>query len=178
MKEMKYEAYIGSVEVSEADDCLYGKLLHINDLVTYEAETPKQLVDAFHEATDDYLATCAELDKKPDTPFKGAFNVRTTPATHREVATVADSLGKKLNTFANDALVFATDVVKRTAGKGGPTLLVVRFDAMVGNFVFETLGGGGRAAKKTAPAKRAKPRAKAKAKAKAKKKPARPARVA
>jgi predicted HicB family RNase H-like nuclease len=178
MKEMKYEGYIGSVEVSEADDCLHGKLLHINDLVTYEAETPKQLVDAFHEATDDYLATCAELDKKPDTPFKGVFNVRTSPATHREVATVADSLGKKLNTFTNDALVFATDVVKRTAGKRGPTLLVVRFDDMVGAFVLKTLGGG-MAARKAAPAK-AKPKAKpkAKAKAKAKKKPVQSARVA
>jgi len=166
MKEMKYKGYIGSVEVSETDNCLYGKLLHINDLVTYEAETPRQLVDAFHEATDDYLATCAELDKEPDTPYKGVFNVRTQPSIHREVATMADMLGKKLNTFANDALVLAITVVKETylqAGEAGAPPLVVKFDERIGDFVVESPGG-------FASAKRG---ASVKSKAKAKKKPAR-----
>jgi predicted HicB family RNase H-like nuclease len=177
MKEMKYKGYIGSVEVSEADDCLFGKLLHINDLVNYEAETPRQLVDAFHEATNDYLATCAELDKKPDTPYKGVFNVRTQPSTHREVATIADMLGKKLNTFANEALVLAATVIKETyvqAGETGAPLLV-KFDERIGDFVVESPGGFA-AAKRGASVKSKVP-AKAKrntaVKAKTKKKPAR-----
>jgi predicted HicB family RNase H-like nuclease len=178
MKEMKYKGYIGSVEVSEADNCLFGKLLHINDLGTYEAETPRQLVDAFHEATDDYLATCAELDKEPDTPYKGVFNVRTQPSTHRELATMADMLGKKLNTFANDALVLATTVVKETyvqAGKAGASPLVVKFDERIGDFVVESLDSFA-STKRAAPAKSmapAKPRAKRKTAVKTKKKPAR-----
>ena len=114
MKEMRYEGYIGSVEVSEADDCLFGKLLHISDLVTYEAETPGKLREAFVDAITDYLADCAELEKEPDTPFKGAFNVRTKPSTHRKVAITANMLGKKLNTFANDALMLATTVIEQT----------------------------------------------------------------
>lgn len=180
MKEMKYKGYIGSVEVSEADDCLFGKLLHINDLVTYEAETPRRLVDAFHEATDDYLATCAELDKEPDTPYKGVFNVRTQPSTHREVATMAAMLGKKLNTFANDALVLATTVVKETYVRAGETdapLLVVKFDKRIGDFVVESPGGFASAKRRASVKSKAlaKPRAKRKTavKAKAKKKPAR-----
>ena len=82
---MKYKGFIGTVEVSEADDCLYGKLAHIIDLVTYEADTPRQLTQAFHAAVDDYLETCAELEKEPDQPFKGVFNVRTKPDLHRRL---------------------------------------------------------------------------------------------
>ena len=37
-------------------------------------------------------------------PFKGSFNVRTTPDLHRRVATVAERSGKKLNTVVNEAL--------------------------------------------------------------------------
>jgi predicted HicB family RNase H-like nuclease len=166
MSEMKYKSYIGSLEVSEADDCLYGKLLHINDLVTYEADTPKQLKAAFIEAVDEYLADCAELEKQPDTPYKGLFNVRTSPTTHRNAATVAATLGGNLNSFANMALVFATTVAQRTyvdAGKGKQSIVVVKFDQQVGDFVVEPLARHV-AGKKTAARKKLPPGAKAKAK--------------
>jgi predicted HicB family RNase H-like nuclease len=104
MNEMNYKGYIGTAEISEADDCLHGKLAHISDLVTYQAATPKQLTAAFEEAVDDYLETCAELEKEPDKPFKGSFNVRTTPETHRKAANLADMTGVKLNKFCGDAL--------------------------------------------------------------------------
>lgn len=57
----QYKGYFGSAEVNLVDNILYGKLLFINDIVTYVAETPKKLEVAFREAVDDYLQTCAEL---------------------------------------------------------------------------------------------------------------------
>jgi predicted HicB family RNase H-like nuclease len=168
MKEMRYEGYIGSVEVSEADDCLFGKLLHISDLVIYEAETPGKLREAFVDAITDYLADCAELEKEPDTPFKGAFNVRTKPSTHRKVAITANMLGKKLNTFANDALMLATTVIEQThvdASKVTASFLMVTYDAEAGDFVVKRRAGGV-SGKKVAAKEKAVVRSKAKAKAK------------
>ena len=51
---LQYKGYVGSVEFSEADDLLYGKLLFIRDLVSSEGIDGKGLKRAFHEAVNDY----------------------------------------------------------------------------------------------------------------------------
>lgn len=61
-----YKGFMGSIEISMEDGSLHGKLLLINDLVTYEARTPKQLQIEFESAVEDYLATCEELGRSPD----------------------------------------------------------------------------------------------------------------
>lgn len=101
---MKYKGYIGSAEISVEDDTLHGKLLHINDLVTYEGTTPAELNAAFHEAVDDYLADCKADGIAPDQPFKGVFNVRVAPALHRKLVLNAQSKSCTLNEYVKVAL--------------------------------------------------------------------------
>ena len=68
MKEMlEYKGYYGSINCSLKDNILYGKLEYITALVNYEAETIEQLKEAFQEAVDDYLETCATLAYKAET---------------------------------------------------------------------------------------------------------------
>lgn len=55
---MRYKKHTGSAEISFEDNTLHGKLLHVRDLVTYEADNPNELEAAFREAVDDYLADC------------------------------------------------------------------------------------------------------------------------
>ena len=102
MNMMQYKEYIGTVEYSPEDHCLYGKLAYIRDLVNYEATSVKELEREFHAAVDGYLNDCAALGKVPDKPLKGTFNVRTGPALHR--AAVIASGGKSLNTFVCEAI--------------------------------------------------------------------------
>ena len=52
---------MGSIKISLEDNCLHGKILNIADLITYEAQTVDELKAAFHSATDDYIAFCAEF---------------------------------------------------------------------------------------------------------------------
>ena len=54
---MEYKGYIGSVEFSEEDCILYGKVMGIR---SYEGETAKELLEDFHGAVDDYLTLCKE----------------------------------------------------------------------------------------------------------------------
>ncbi|WP_180066243.1 type II toxin-antitoxin system HicB family antitoxin, partial [Acinetobacter sp. YH16037] len=56
---------------------------------------------AFQESVDGYLESCIELNKKPDQPFKGTFNVRISPDLHRK-AVLASS--NSLNKFVSDAI--------------------------------------------------------------------------
>nr|WP_321511656.1 type II toxin-antitoxin system HicB family antitoxin [uncultured Celeribacter sp.] len=104
MNDLKYKGYVGSADVDYEDDVLCGKLLFIKDLVTYEAETPQGLKQAFQEAVDDYLADCAEQGVDPDEPFKGSFNVRVSSDLHRKLALCARAKGKAMNEYIGDVL--------------------------------------------------------------------------
>jgi predicted HicB family RNase H-like nuclease len=101
---LEYNGYIGSVEYSDEDEVLHGRLEFIRDLVTYEATDAKGLKQAFHEAVDDYLALCAEEGRKPDVPLKGSFNVRPGRDLHRRAMIVARRKGLNLNAVVSEAL--------------------------------------------------------------------------
>lgn len=60
---MNYKGFIGTTEYSKEDKIFYGKLENIEDLVSYEAKTKKEIEVSFHEAVDDYIETCKEIGK-------------------------------------------------------------------------------------------------------------------
>jgi len=80
---LKYKDYEGTAELDMTRGVCRGKILFITDLVTYEAALPGQLQKEFEAAVDDYLLTCEELNREPQRPLKGQFNVRIPPAMHR-----------------------------------------------------------------------------------------------
>ena len=52
---LEYKGYYGSVEYSSEDVLLYGKVLGINSLISYEGESVAELQQDFEWAVDDYL---------------------------------------------------------------------------------------------------------------------------
>lgn len=104
MTVLKYKDYVGSIEFDLEENNLCGKLLHIRDLVTYEADSPADLKVAFEEAVDDYLEDCLAEGQEPDKPFKGSFNVRISPTLHRELALEAKSRNVTLNEHVSTLL--------------------------------------------------------------------------
>lgn len=101
---LKYKDYEGTAELDMARGICRGKILFIDDLVTYQAATPAELRAEFETAVDDYLATCAEVGKEPQRPFRGMFNVRVPPALHRTAALRAASDEVSLNDIVVRAL--------------------------------------------------------------------------
>ena len=104
MNTLKYKGYIGSVAYSEPDKVFFGKLEGIDDLVNYEGESVDELTAAFHEAVDDYLIFCEEHNCKPEKSYSGSFNVRISPATHRDIANRATEAGISINAFVKKVL--------------------------------------------------------------------------
>lgn len=96
-KILKYKSYFGSIECDLDEGVLFGKVLHIRDLVTFESDTVKGLQQEFQSAVDDYLATCAEIGKSPNKPYTGSFNVRIGPDLHYEAAIYASVHNMNLN---------------------------------------------------------------------------------
>ncbi|HNP96255.1 MAG TPA: type II toxin-antitoxin system HicB family antitoxin [Cyclobacteriaceae bacterium] len=101
---LTYRGYTGTVDFSNDDEIFFGKIIGINDLVTFEADTVQKLKRNFKDAVDDYIDTCAKLKKDPDKEYKGSFNVRVKPSLHRKAAIKSASLNISLNQLVEKAL--------------------------------------------------------------------------
>lgn len=104
-KFMRYKGFLGSIEISVEDNCLHGKLLFIDDLVTYEAESPLQLKTEFEAAVSDYLESCKELGRAPNKPFSGTFNVRIGSDLHYKLAQYAITKDSSINDVVRKAII-------------------------------------------------------------------------
>jgi predicted HicB family RNase H-like nuclease len=104
MNTLKYKDYIGSISYSAEDEVFYGKIEHINDLITFESMNAHELKHAFQEAVDDYIKFCKEKGIEPEKPFKGSFNVRLRPSLHKRAYQKARESGMSLNKFIEATL--------------------------------------------------------------------------
>ncbi len=130
IKVFEYKGFIGSAEMSREDDCLYGKIEFIDDLVSYEADTPQALEEAFHEAVDDHIATREKLGWEVHKSASGTFNVRVGPELHRAALIRAKLEGVSLNEIVKTAL-------KESIEKAAPQKAMAIDREQNGRFVFE-----------------------------------------
>jgi predicted HicB family RNase H-like nuclease len=101
---MIYKGYAARVEYSDDDQCFVGHIAGINDIVGFHGDSVKGLRKAFHEAVDDYLATCKKLGREPHKPYSGRMMLRVPPEVHAHTAMMAQAHGKSLNQWAIDVL--------------------------------------------------------------------------
>ena len=101
---MEYKGYVGSVEFSAEDELLFGKVMGIRALISYEGKDVESLVSDFHEAVDEYLDTCESEGIEPEKAYKGSFNVRISPELHRMAVVAALAKQMTLNSFVENAI--------------------------------------------------------------------------
>lgn len=106
MNTLKYKGYIGSIEASEEDNCLYGQVLDLpkDTVISYEGETLAELKEDFMGAVDDYLAYCEDAGIPPRKSYSGMLNVRLSPELHSQVAAFAKQDGVSINAFIREAV--------------------------------------------------------------------------
>jgi predicted HicB family RNase H-like nuclease len=107
MDAMEYKGYRGAVRYSAEDRLLHGRILGIEDVVSFEGDGVPQLEKAFHEAVDDYLALCEKLGRAPDREYSGRIPLRIDSTLHRSVAIAAHAEAKSVNSWIADALAAA-----------------------------------------------------------------------
>jgi predicted HicB family RNase H-like nuclease len=107
MNVMSYKGYSARIEYSDDDDCFIGHLAGIKDVVGFHGESVTELRSAFEEAVNDYLATCEKLNRSPQRPYSGKVMLRLDPSIHARAAMQAESQGKSLNAWAQEALAKA-----------------------------------------------------------------------
>lgn len=104
MNTLKYKGFLGSVAFSEADNVFFGKIEGIDALVNFEGRSVDELIDAFHEAVDDYLTYCQEEGVTPHKSYTGQLNIRISPEAHSRIAVLAKQAGISINAFIKQSI--------------------------------------------------------------------------
>jgi predicted HicB family RNase H-like nuclease len=104
MNTMDYKGYSARIQYSDEDEVLFGAILGINDLVTFEGNSIEEMKKSFHDAVDDYLDMCSRYNKKPEKAYKGCFNVRISPELHKKAALKASLMEISLNQYTEIAI--------------------------------------------------------------------------
>ncbi len=79
-------------------------MIGIRDVITFQGDTIPELLKAFHDSVDDYLAFCNERGESPEKPFSGKFVLRLDPRLHRKLAIAAEARSVSLNDLVKSAL--------------------------------------------------------------------------
>ena len=101
---MTYKGYSARIEYDDEDGIFLGRIAGIRDGVGFHADTVDGLREAFHEAVEDYIDTCARIGKEPQKPYSGKVMFRVSPEVHRKAALAAELSGKSLNQWAEEVL--------------------------------------------------------------------------
>jgi predicted HicB family RNase H-like nuclease len=104
---MTYKGYTASIEYSAEDGCLIGHILAIRDIVGFHGDSVSEIKEAFEEAVDDYLESCAKIGKEPNKPYSGNLTLRLGPELHAKLAIQAKIEGSSINALATAALAQA-----------------------------------------------------------------------
>ncbi|MBU1627589.1 type II toxin-antitoxin system HicB family antitoxin [bacterium] len=101
---LTYKDFIGSVHFETEDGVFHGKIEGMDDLVTFEGKSVDELINAFHEAVNDYIALCKEIDKEPLKLCKGNFDIHIPPQIHKKALQKAVAQGISLNKLVQRAI--------------------------------------------------------------------------
>jgi len=70
---MEHKGYQGTVQYSATDNLLFGQIIGIKSLISYEGSSISQLRADFESAVDDYLLDCSESGVEPQQPRSGSL---------------------------------------------------------------------------------------------------------
>lgn len=104
MGQLRYKGYTGSVEYSEEDNCLFGKVQGIRSLISYEGDSIESLRADFEDAIDFYLDSCRERGVAPMKPYSGRFVVRISSELHSELSQFASEHHTTVNQIVTRAI--------------------------------------------------------------------------
>jgi predicted HicB family RNase H-like nuclease len=101
---MEYKGYYARIEYNSDDNCFFGTIAGIADVISFEGSSVVQLQESFTEAVEDYLDLCRRQGKEPQKTYKGSFNVRINPDLHKRAMLVASSRNISLNQLIEQAV--------------------------------------------------------------------------
>jgi predicted HicB family RNase H-like nuclease len=73
---MEHRGYTGVSFVDEESESLYGHVIGLRDVITFQGDSVAELTQSFRDSVDDYLEFCKSLGRSPEKPYSGRFLLR------------------------------------------------------------------------------------------------------
>ena len=96
---IEHKGYYGSVDYSAEDNILFGSVIGVRGLISYEGRSIDELKADFEEAVDSYLEMCKADGVEPEKYYKGSISIRLDPELHKQATIAAESRHETLNEF-------------------------------------------------------------------------------
>ena len=110
---MSYRGYTASMTFDTEDKIIVGRVLDVDDIISFHGESISEFETNFHMVVDDYISACEQLGSAPEKPASGRLMLRVAPNVHAAALKAAARGGMSLNKWAEQALSAAS---RKTAG--------------------------------------------------------------
>jgi predicted HicB family RNase H-like nuclease len=101
---MTFKGYTASMVFDAEDKIIVGRVLDVDDIISFHGESIAEFEANFHSAVDDYLAASKELGSPAERPASGKVMLRIAPDVHAAALKAAARSGTSLNKWAESAL--------------------------------------------------------------------------
>jgi len=105
---MSYRGYVASMTFDAEDKVIVGRVLDVEDVITFHGESVADFEANFHMVVDDYIAACESLGGVPEKPASGKLMLRVAPDVHAAALKAAARRGISLNKWAEEVLSVAS----------------------------------------------------------------------
>ena len=104
---LEYKGFKAKIEFSADDNVFFGRLIGIDDIVSFHGETVKNLKKSFRESIDFHIELCEKIGKGIKRRYSGKVMLRLPNQLHAKIAETAASAGKSINEWGRDVLASA-----------------------------------------------------------------------
>lgn len=104
MNTMTYQGYTTSMVFDAKDKVMVGRVVDIDDIISFHGESVAEFEANFHATIDDYLAASEALGTAPEQPASGKVMLRIAPEVHAAALEAAARSGTSLERWAESAL--------------------------------------------------------------------------
>jgi predicted HicB family RNase H-like nuclease len=101
---MNYKGYAASMTFDADDKIIIGRVLDIDDIISFHAESVAEFEQAFHASVDDYILACEKLGQIAEKPVSGRLMLRIAPNIHAAAIKAAAQSGQSMNKWVEHVL--------------------------------------------------------------------------
>ncbi len=101
---LEHKGFKAKIEYSADDNVFFGRLIGIDDIVSFHGETVKELKKAFKESVDFHIEVCEKIGQRTKRQYSGKVMLRLPNHLHEKIAEAAAAAGKSINEWGKDVL--------------------------------------------------------------------------
>ena len=104
MNSMSYNGYTARMEFDAEDKIIVGRVIDIDNIITFHGESVVEFEAAFKTAVDGYIHACEQLGQAAEKPASGRLMLRVSPVVHAAAVKASARSGQSLNKWAEKVL--------------------------------------------------------------------------